>query len=137
MQTGDVGAITMRGRYGMARGRSLLRIAGAIGAIARITLLAHVGLAENIQFRSFSASAAIGPPAEAFAAKLQNATATVLGVAGTVHFVKLAGSPTIPKQFSGDIVAAVAAGQSRGGFDAAYTAGSELNKTWGFIYSSG
>jgi TRAP-type mannitol/chloroaromatic compound transport system substrate-binding protein len=124
----------------MARARSVLRAAagaGVAGAIALTTLTSHIAVAEGINFRSFSASAAIGPPAEAFAAKLQNATKTALGTAGTVHFVKLAGTPAIPKQFSGDIVAAVAAGQSGGGFDAAYTSGSELNKTWGFIYNSG
>jgi hypothetical protein len=91
---------------------------------------------QDINFRSFGASAAIGPPAEAFAAKLENVTKTVLGAAGTIHFVKLAGTPAVPKQFS-DIIAAVAAGQSGGGFDAAYSSGSELNKTWGFIYNSG
>jgi len=124
----------------MARTRSGLRTAagaGIAGAIALTALTSHVAFAGEISFRSFSASAAIGPPAEAFAAKLQNVTKTALGAAGTVHFVKLAGSPAIPKQFSGDIIAAVAAGQSGGGFDAAYTSGSELNKTWGFIYNSG
>ncbi|HEX7842995.1 MAG TPA: hypothetical protein VF469_36230 [Kofleriaceae bacterium] len=124
----------------MARARFGLRIAaggGIAGAIALTALTSHVALAGDINFRSFSPSAAIGPPAEAFAAKLQNVTKTALGAAGEVHFAKLAGTPAIPKQFSGDIVAAVAAGQSGGGFDAAYTSGSELNKTWGFIYNSG
>lgn len=124
----------------MARARSGLRVAaggGFAGAIALTALTSHVALAGDINFRSFSASAAIGPPAEAFAAKLQNVTRTALGAAGEVHFVKLAGTPATPKQFSGDIIAAVAAGQSGGGFDAAYTSGSELNKTWGFIYNSG
>ena len=124
----------------MARARSGLHTAagaGIAGAIALTALTSHVALAEDINFRSFSASAAIGPPAEAFATKLQNVTRTALGAAGTVHFVKLGGTPAIPKQFSGDIIAAVAAGQSGGGFDAAYTSGSELNKTWGFVYNSG
>lgn len=124
----------------MARARSVLPAAAGAriaGAIALTALTSHVAIAEDINFRSFSASAAIGPPAEAFAAKLQNTTRTALGVAGTVHFVKLAGTPAIPSQFSGDIVAAVAAGQSGGGFDSAYISGSELNKAWGFIYNSG
>jgi len=124
----------------MARAHSVLRFAGGAGiagAIALTTLTSHVVLAEDIKFRSFSASAAIGPPAEAFAAKLQNATRTVLGAAGTVNFVKLDGVPPVPKQFSGDIVASVAAVQSGGGLDAAYSSGSELNKAWGFIYNSG
>jgi len=110
---------------------------GIACAIALTALTSHVAFAGDINFRSFSASAAIGPPAEAFAAKLQTVTKTALGAAGEVHFVKLAGTPPVPKQFSGDIIAAVAAGQAGGGFDAAYSSGSELNKTWGFIYNSG
>ncbi|HET7505052.1 MAG TPA: hypothetical protein VFK02_28735 [Kofleriaceae bacterium] len=96
-----------------------------------------VAYAGDINFRSFSASAAIGPPAEAFATKLQNVTQTVLGTSGAVHFAKLPGTPSIPAQFGGDIVAAVAAGQGGGGFDAAYISGSDLNRAWGFIYNSG
>src|SRR5262249_11911270 len=111
--------------------------AGSAGAIALTALTSHVALAQDINFRSFSASAAIGPPAEAFAAKLQNVTKTALGAAGTVHFVKLSASQAIPTHFSGDLIAAVAAGQSGGDFDADFSSGSELNKTWGFIYNSG
>jgi len=110
---------------------------GIAGAIALTALTSSVAFAGNINFRSFSASAAIGPPAEAFATKLQTVTNTALGGSGEVHFVKLAGVPAIPAQFAGDIVAAVAAGQSSGGFDAAYISGSDLNKAWGFIYNSG
>ncbi|HMG53856.1 MAG TPA: hypothetical protein VK601_10245, partial [Kofleriaceae bacterium] len=110
---------------------------GIAGAIALTALTSNVAFAGNINFRSFSASAAIGPPAEAFAAKLQTVTNTALGSSGEVHFVKLPGVPAIPAQFAGDIVAAVAAGQSSGGFDAAYISGSDLNKAWGFIYNSG
>jgi hypothetical protein len=100
-------------------------------------LTSHAAYARDITYRSFSASAAIGPPAEAFAAKLQNVTKTALGTAGEVRFVKIAGIPSIPPQFAGDIVAAVAAGQTAGGFDAAYISGSDLNRTWGFVYNSG
>ena len=122
----------------VARARSGLSAGGGIAAaIALTALTSHVALAGDINFRSFSASAAIGPPAEAFAAKLQNVMKTALGDKGEVHFVKLPGTPAIPKQFGGDIVAAVMAGQAAGGFDAAYTSGSELNKTWGFIFNSG
>ena len=124
----------------MARACFGLRAAAGGGiacAIALTALTSQVALAGDINFRSFGASAAIGPPAEAFAAKLQTVTKTALGAAGEVHFVKLAGTPAVPKQFSGDIIAAVAAGQAGGGFDAAYSSGSELNKTWGFIYNSG
>jgi hypothetical protein len=106
-------------------------------AIALTTLTSHAALAGDINYRSFSASAAIGPPAEAFAAKLQDVTKTALGAAGEVHFVKLPGIPAIPAQFAGDIVSAVAAGQAGGGFDAAYISGSDLNRAWGFIYNSG
>lgn len=89
---------------------------------ARIARIALVGLAvlliatmssgrasaREIQYRSFSASAAIGPPAQAFAAKLQAVTSTVLGASGEVHLIQLPGLPAIPGQFP-DIVAAVAA----------------------------
>ena len=92
--------------------------------------------AREIQYRSFSASAAIGPPAQAFAAKLQAVTNTALGASGEVHLIQLPGLPAIPAQFP-DIVAAVAAGQAGGGFDAAYISGGDLNKAWGFLYNSG
>jgi hypothetical protein len=106
-------------------------------AIVLSALTSHVAHAGDINYRNFSASAAIGPPAEAFAAKLQNVTRIALGITGEVHFVKLPGIPAIPAQFGGDIVAAVAAGQTGGGFDAAYISGSDLNRTWGFLYNSG
>src|ERR1700759_1436702 len=115
----------------MARARFGPSAAAGGGIACAIALTSHVAFAGDISFRSFSASAAIGPPAEAFAAKLQNVTKTALGTAGEVHFVKLAGLPAIPKQFAGDLVSAVAAGQAGGGFDAAYTSGNGLNRTWG------
>lgn len=92
--------------------------------------------AREIQYRSFSASAAIGPPAQAFAAKLQAVTSTALGPTGEIRLIQLPGIPAIPAQFS-DILAAVAAGQAGGGFDAAYISGGDLNKAWGFLYNSG
>lgn len=91
----------------------------------------------DIRYRSFSASAAIGPPAEAYAAKLQSVTLTVLGAGNDVRFVRLPGLPAIPTVFAGDIVNAVAAGEAGGGFDAAYISGSDLNKAWGFVFNSG
>ena len=106
-------------------------------AVTTIAMLSHVALAGDIRYRSFSASAAIGPPAEAFAIKLQSISSNVLGPAGEVHFTKLTGIPTIPQQFAGDIISAVAAGEMGGGFDAAYISGSDLNKTWGFLFNSG
>ena len=50
--------------------------------------------AREIQYRSFSASAAIGPPAQAFASKLQAVTSTVLGPMGEIHLIQLPGLPT-------------------------------------------
>ncbi len=91
----------------------------------------------DIQYRSFSASAAIGPPADVFAAELSRVSLTTLGSSGEVRFVRLPGLPSIPAQFSADIVAAVAAGRSGGGFDAAYISGGDLNRAWGFVYNSG
>ncbi len=121
--------------------RAGLRLSTTVGggiacAIALATLTSHVAVAGDIKYRSFSASAAIGPPAEAFAAKLQNVTRAALGAAGEVRFVKLPGIPPIPSQFA-DIVSTVAAGVAGGGLDAAYISGSDLNKAWGFIYNSG
>jgi len=124
----------------MARVRSELHatvVSGIAMAIGLTTLSSGVAFAGDINYRSFSASAAIGPPAEAFAAKLQNVTRTALGAAGEIHFVKLPGLPAIPPQFAGDIVSAVAAGQTGGGFDAAYISGGDLNRAWGFLYNSG
>ena len=91
----------------------------------------------DIQYRSFSASAAIGPPADDFAAELSGVSRTALGSSGEVRFVRLPGLPLIPAQFSADVVAAVAAGRSGGGFDAAYISGGDLNRAWGFVYNSG
>lgn len=112
-------------------------VGGIACAIALAALTPHAALAGEIRYRSFSASAAIGPPAEAYAAKLQTVTRTAMGAAGEVHFVKLPGLPAIPAQFGGDIVSAVAAGEVGGGFDAAYISGGDLNRAWGFIFNSG
>jgi hypothetical protein len=124
----------------MATSRFELSAAAGSGiacAIALAALTPSLALADEIKFRSFSASAAIGPPAEAFATKLQNVTATALGSEDQVRFTKLPGTPAIPPQFGGDIVSAVAAGEAGGGFDAAYISGGDLNRAWGFIYNSG
>jgi TRAP-type mannitol/chloroaromatic compound transport system substrate-binding protein len=94
-------------------------------------------LAADITYRNFSPAAAMGPPADAYAAKLQSITGTVLGPTGEVRFQRLPGTPAIPAKFSGNIVSAVGAGVAGGGFDAAYNSGSELNKAWGFIFNSG
>lgn len=94
----------------------------------------------EITFRSFSGAAAIGPPADNFAVKLAGITATTLGDTGKVQFTKISPRPAVPKEFKGDIVAAVSAGGPLAGgkgFDAAYISGSSLNEAWGFIYNSG
>jgi len=94
----------------------------------------------EITFRSFSGAAAIGPPADDFAAKLASITATTLGEKKKVTFTKISPRPAVPKEFKGNIVAAVGAGGPLAGgkgFDAAYISGSALNKAWGFIYNSG
>jgi TRAP-type mannitol/chloroaromatic compound transport system substrate-binding protein len=105
-------------------------------ALVIATMSSGRASAREIQYRSFSASAAIGPPAQAFAARLQAVTNTALGPTGEIHLIQLPGIPAIPAQFP-DIVAAVAAGQAGGGFDAAYISGGDLNKVWGFLYNSG
>lgn len=114
---------------------------GAVAVIAIFgivfVLAAQPVSAIEIKFRSFSGAAAIGPPADAFAAKLESITTTTLGKKGTVKFIKISPRPAVPKQFKKNIVATVGAGAKGGGFDAAYVSGSTLNKAWGFIYNSG
>ncbi|HSN90341.1 MAG TPA: hypothetical protein VLS93_03860, partial [Anaeromyxobacteraceae bacterium] len=93
-----------------------------------VALSAASASAVDISFRVFSNSAAIGPPAVAFASKLTSVSETALGYDNQVRFVRLAGIPAIPSQFGGSIMAAVAAGgplayslgAPGGGFDAAY-----------------
>lgn len=91
----------------------------------------------DIYYRNFSASAAIGPPADRFASNLQTVSKTVLGSSGEIRFTRIPGIPSIPPRFAGDIIEAVSTGEHDGGYDAAYISGSELNRTWGFIYNSG
>lgn len=107
-----------------------------VGIAVLATLSPGRASAREIQYRSFSASAAIGPPAQVFASRLQAVTSTALGPTGEIRLIQLPGLPAIPTQFP-DIVAAVAAGQAGGGFDAAYISGGDLNKAWGFLYNSG
>ncbi len=92
--------------------------------------------AVDIAYRSFTTSATMGPQAAAFATKLAALTDVALGAANRVRFVPLAGTPAIPARFGG-VLDAVAAGASGGGFDAAYISGTDLNKTWGFLFNSG
>lgn len=100
-------------------------------------LTTQSAIAVEIGFRSFSGSAAIGPPADQYATKLLNVTTTVLGAGNEVRFRRLSPTPAIPSQFGGSIMAAVAAGTAGGGFNAAYISGSDLNPAWGFLYNSG
>jgi TRAP-type mannitol/chloroaromatic compound transport system substrate-binding protein len=94
-------------------------------------------LAIDIAYRNFSGSAGLGPPGDAYAAKMLSVTTATLGAGSVVNFVRLPGTPAIPSQFGGSIIRAVEAGSINGGFDAAYNSGSELNPAWGFIYNSG
>jgi TRAP-type mannitol/chloroaromatic compound transport system substrate-binding protein len=117
---------------------------GTVAVIAVFGIIfvmtAQPASAIEITFRSFSGAAAIGPPADDFAAKLASITATALGEKEKVNFSKISPRPAVPKEFKGDIVAAVGAGGPLAGgkgFDAAYISGSDLNKAWGFIYNSG
>jgi hypothetical protein len=106
--------------------------------VCAITCFAQTVLALEISFRSFSGSAAIGPPADDYAAKLLSISTVALGEAGQVKFIKYKPTPAIPGAFK-DIMAAVSAGGPLAGgtgFDAAYISGSELNRTWGFMYNS-
>ncbi len=124
----------------MSRSRLLQCLCACIATFVCVILLStQSAQAVEISFRSFSSSAAIGPPADDYAAKLASISSVVLGKSGEVKFTKLMPTPAIPAAFK-DIMAAVAAGGSLAGgtgFDAAYISGSELNSAWGFIYNSG
>jgi len=116
-----------------------LRGLAAAAILFAALLAAAPAPAVEIAFRSFSGSAAIGPPADAFAARLQAVSTTVLGKDGQIRFVKVTPMPAIPKEFKNVVAAVGAGGPLAGGtgFDAAYISGSDLDPTWGFIYNSG
>ncbi len=113
------------------------RLSFRVLVVGAVVLGSQSAQAVDITFRSFSDAATMGPQAEAFAAKLAALSSVTLGAANRVRFVRLPGIPAVPSRFGGDLVAAVAAGATAGGFDAAYISGSDLNKTWGFLYNSG
>ncbi len=94
---------------------------------------------QNISFRAFSGWAAIGPPADEYAAKLASLTSTALGKDGAVNFSRLKPTPAIPKEFKNIVDAVSAGGPLAGGtgFDAAYISGGDISSAWGFIYNSG
>jgi len=118
----------------------LLRYGAGVGMLVCLILLpAQTGLALEISFRSFSGSAAIGPPADEYGAKLARISSAVLGDAGQVRFTKYKPTPAIPGTFKNIVEAVAAGGPLAGGtgFDAAYISGSELNPAWGFVYNSG
>ncbi len=117
---------------------SFLGAAVAVFLCAAI-LAAPSALAQNISFHSFSNWAAIGPPADEYAAKLLNISTTALGKNGQVNFTKYSPTPPIPKEFKSVVDAVAAGGPLAGGtgFDAAYVSGGAINPAWGFIYNSG
>ncbi len=94
---------------------------------------------QNISFRAFSGWAAIGPPADEYAAKLASLTSTALGKDGAVNFSRLKPTPAIPKEFKNIVDAVSAGGPLAGGtgFDAAYISGGDISSAWGFVYNSG
>ncbi len=112
----------------------------AVAVFVFATLLAaQSALAQDISFRSFSGWAAIGPPADQYAAKLLSISTTALGKEGRVNFTKYAPTPAVPKEFKNIVDAVSAGGPLAGGtgFDAAYVSGGDLSPAWGFIYNSG
>jgi len=102
-----------------------------VSRLALLLLLAgsSASHAEVLRYRSFSDAAAIASSVELFALQLQD-------TAG-IYLDRIPGSPAIPEQFHGDVIAAVDAGARDGGLDAAYISGSELNHSWGFLFNSG
>ena len=110
------------------------------GALSHAALLAAPAApAVEISFRSFSSAAAIGPPADAYAARLSGISLAVLGKDGQIRFTKAMPTPAIPREFKSILAAVGAGGPLAGGtgFDAAYISGSDLDPAWGFIYNSG
>lgn len=124
--------------WGLHRPSDLVRIGAAVAVLAAL-LLAPTAPAVEISFRSFSSSAAIGPPADDFAARLASISLAVLGKEGQIRFTKSTPMPAIPKEFKSILAAVGAGGPLAGGagFDAAYISGSDLDPAWGFIYNSG
>jgi TRAP-type mannitol/chloroaromatic compound transport system substrate-binding protein len=114
-----------------------LRALVRVGLVCGLVLAARSAHAVDIAYRSFSDSATMGPQAQEFAAKLTALSTTALGSESAVRFLRLPGIPAVPSSFGGDIATAVAAGAARGGFDAAYLSGGDINKAWGFLYNSG
>lgn len=126
--------------HATSRTRQRPRIGSVVAAtVCALLLAAQSAMAVDISFRSFSGSAAIGPPADAYAVKLLNISTTVLGEGGQVKFAKYAPTPKIPEPYKNILEAVGAGGPLAGGtgFDAAYVSGSDLNPAWGFIYNSG
>ncbi|MGB9105158.1 MAG: hypothetical protein WCC59_10390 [Terriglobales bacterium] len=112
----------------------------AVVVFVCVTLLAaQSALAQDISFRSFSGWAAIGPPADQYAAKLLSISTTALGKDGQVKFTKYVPTPAVPQEFKNIVDAVSAGGPLAGGtgFDAAYVSGGDLSPAWGFIYNSG
>lgn len=132
-------AIDGRGIASSANYR-FLRLGAALAAVAcAVTWAARDARALEITFRSFGDSAAIGPPADAYAAKLADLSSIALGKDGQVRFAKAVPTPAVPKDFKNILAAVAAGGPLAGGkgFDAAYISGSDLNPAWGFMYNSG
>jgi len=87
----------------------------------------------DIEFRSFSPSAALQQPSDDYAKKLKGITGTVIP-GDEIRFTRQSPTRAIP---TGNILNAVSLGKAHGGLDAAYIGGGDLNPTWGFLYNSG
>src|SRR4051812_33347835 len=87
----------------------------------------------DIEFRSFSPSAALQQPSDDYAKKLKGITETVIP-GDEIRFTRQNPTRAIP---TGNILTAVSRGKANGGLDAAYISGGDLNPTWGFLYNSG
>jgi TRAP-type mannitol/chloroaromatic compound transport system substrate-binding protein len=105
----------------------------AAGLLACSAAATTQAMPVEIEFRSFSPSAALQQPADDYAAKLKAITETVIP-GYEVTFRRQNPTRAIP---TGNILNAVSLGKANGGLDAAYTSGGDLNPTWGFLYNSG
>ena len=123
----------------MDRSTSGLRLQLLALCVALVAARAAAAGEVEISFRSFSGSAAIGPPADDFGARLLSISTAVLGKDGKIRLSKLTPTPPVPKEFKSVLAAVGAGGPLAGGtgLDAAYISGSDLDPAWGFIYNSG
>jgi hypothetical protein len=110
-----------------------LRLNAVTAALLACSAATAQAMPVEIEFRSFSPSAALQQPADDYSVKLKAITATAIP-GDEVTFKRQNPTRAIP---TGNILNAVSLGKANGGLDGAYISGGDLNPTWGFLYNSG